>query len=162
MLIALLVVDTRNEHVRVFIRRVAINDSAARIRRNRKLLCVCNSCFAEQRRIDPVIYKRSTQGHRASAVTCRGSKGRKVTCKHFRRRNDGSQIRRVLSHPRALVAAEEEQLVLHDRAANRSTELVTLDRVAPGGKGVSRIEFSVANEFKQNAVEIIRSRFRDK
>ena len=56
---------------------------------------------------------------------------------------------------RALIAAEEEQFVLHDRPADRSAELVALDRIASCSECVAGVEFSVSDEFKQIAVKFI-------
>ena len=61
---------------------------------------------------------------------------------------------------RALVSGEEEQLVLHDRPADRAAELVALDRVALGRKRIPRIEDSIPHEFEQIAMKLVRSRFR--
>ena len=66
----------------------------------------------------------------------------------------------ILAECRSLIAAEEEQFVLHDRPASRSAELVALDRVASGRKEIPRIEFSVTNEFEQIAVKFIRAGLR--
>src|SRR5215831_20908263 len=46
-----------------------------------------------------------------------------------------------VADPRALVAAEEEESVFDDRAAERSAELIPFQLVAAGGKETSRVEF---------------------
>src|SRR5439155_18968824 len=59
-----------------------------------------------------------------------------------------------------LVAGKEKYLVFRDRTADRAAELVALDRVASGREYFSRIEFSVADELEQIAMERVRARFR--
>ena len=60
---------------------------------------------------------------------------------------------------RALNAAEVEHLVLHDRSADRSPELIQPVRRLGGSRAVSeeirRIELIVAQEFEQRAVKIV-------
>ena len=60
-----------------------------------------------------------------------------------------------------MVTAEEKQLILHYRAAQRSAELVAFDAVALGCERISGIEGAVPHKLKQVAMNIIRARFRD-
>ena len=90
-------------------------------------------------------------------VAGRRSESRKVAGQHRCRRNERNSVGWILANRRALVSAEEKQFVLHDRPADRSTELVALDRVALRCKGVPRIEHSIAHELKQIAVKLVRS-----
>ena len=55
---------------------------------------------------------------------------------------------RVLTESRALVPAEEEQLVLDYRSADRSAELVALQRAALRRKITPRIEQIIAYKFE--------------
>ena len=57
-------------------------------------------------------------------------------------------------------AAEEKQLVLHDRPANDAAKLIALHRIAIARKCIAGIEDSVANELEHTAMELIRARFR--
>ena len=61
----------------------------------------------------------------------------------------------------SLVSSKEEQLVLQDRSAQRSAELVPLEVVAFQRKKVSGIESVIANELKCVAVKFIRARLRN-
>ena len=61
----------------------------------------------------------------------------------------------------ALIAAEEEQLVLDDGAADDAAELIALQRVAVGGEIVLGVEVVVAEEVEDRAVEGIGSGARD-
>ena len=72
-------------------------------------------------------------------------------------RNKRGVVRRVLTQRRPLIAAEEKQLVLHDRPADRAAELIALECVAARSKCVARVEHSISNEFKQVAVNFVRS-----
>jgi hypothetical protein len=56
---------------------------------------------------------------------------------------------------------EKEELVPNDRTAQRSAELVTLQRVALQSKKVSSVESVIADELKHVAVELVRAGFRN-
>jgi hypothetical protein len=69
---------------------------------------------------------------------------------------------------RALIAGEEEQLVVRDRATQRPAELVAQQPIvlalaigADAGKRAVRVEPPVAQELECVAVEPIGARFRD-
>ena len=57
-----------------------------------------------------------------------------------------------------LVAAEEEQLVLEHRAAERPAELVALEAVARRREEVARVEVVVADELEGVAAERVGAR----
>ncbi len=61
----------------------------------------------------------------------------------------------------ALIIGEEENLVLADRAADRSSKLVLVERAAGGRKIVAGIEIRIAQEFEDIAVEGIGPGLRD-
>src|SRR5207247_9512281 len=61
----------------------------------------------------------------------------------------------------ALIYAKEEQLVLYDRHAERSTKLVSLQRVPFRRKEVSRVKNSIPYKFKRIAMKVVRTRLGD-
>jgi hypothetical protein len=54
-----------------------------------------------------------------------------------------------------LIAAEEEQLILADRSAGGSSELIALQGIARGGEEIAGVQVPIAQEFKQIAVKLI-------
>src|SRR5207249_282240 len=60
-----------------------------------------------------------------------------------------------------LPAAEEEEMVVNNRAADSGAELIQPQLILAGGEEISRIEFIVAHELEQVAVELVRAGFRD-
>ena len=78
------------------------------------------------------------------------------SCK--RRNRDLARID-SLGQPRALVIGEEEDLVLADRAAQRSSELVLVERPARGRKVVAGVQIGIAQEFENVAVERVGAGF---
>ena len=64
------------------------DDSSAWIGRARQKLRERDSCFAEQRRIDPVVHEWSAQRHLAACITRGRGEGRKVTREHCCCRNE--------------------------------------------------------------------------
>ena len=59
---------------------------------------------------------------------------------------------------RALVRAEEEELVFDDRPADSAAELVALQRVLFGREEVARVQGAVAQELERAAVQFVRAR----
>ncbi len=59
----------------------------------------------------------------------------------------------LLPGARALIAAEEEQLVFANRSTDNPAVLVALERVLLGGEVVLRIHIAVAEELEQGSVE---------
>src|SRR3954471_2235515 len=60
-----------------------------------------------------------------------------------------------------LVVSEEERLVLHDRAAEPSAELILFQRLRLACEVVRRIERIVPQELPQRAVQLVRAGTRD-
>ena len=84
-----------------------------------------------------------------------------VTCQHGRGGNRGER-RQLLAKPQALIAVEEESLVLSNGTAGRSTELIALiSGLAPrGGKVIAGVEKLISHKLERAAVILIGSRFR--
>src|SRR5439155_8459584 len=101
-----------------------------------------------------------SQRDRPAGIADRGGEGRKVTRQHRGCRNELSLIARVLAESRALVPAEEKQLVLDYRSTGCSAELMALQRTAFRRKITPRIEQIIAYEFERITVELIRTRLR--
>ena len=64
-----------------------------------------------------------------------------------------------LTSPSALIVGEEKDLVLQDRAAESSAELVSFKRRNCGGKKVAGLQLFIAQVFVEPTVERIRSAF---
>ena len=83
----------------------------------------------------------------------------------FRRRGNAQQRAATRVAPRALIIAEVEELVLHDRAADRAAELVPLRQrdQPPAGirnrsrlrERISRLHVVVAQKFERDAVHLV-------
>src|SRR5579885_121558 len=84
--------------------------------------------------------------------------GAEIAVENRRRRYKADGLRRIAALPRSLEPAEEEQLVADDPAAQRSTELVALERVMNSGERISSIQIAVAQKFEQVAVEAVGAR----
>ena len=67
-------------------------------------------------------------------------------------------MRRSGTDRRVLIAEEAEYLILLNRGAESSTELVTTQRVLFGGEEIPRVEVAVAHEFEQVPMELICAR----
>ena len=65
----------------------------------------------------------------------------------------------IRSNPRALVAAEEEQLVLAHRSPDYTAELVSFERIARGLGGIASIKISVSQELEQIAMNLVGAGF---
>ena len=108
-----------------------------------------------QGRIQTVIHERRAQRDLTARITLRRCGSGEIAGKHCRRRYDQRSRLRIGPRKGSLIASEEEQFVLHNRPAEHASELVAFQGIAPGRKGIPRIEDSIANEFEQIAVEII-------
>src|SRR5207253_7237743 len=100
----------------------------------------------------------SSQRDRAARIAAGRREGRKVSRLHRRSWNVSERIGGILTDRCSLESAEEEQPVLCDRSADRSTKLVALDTVTLRRECVSRIENAVTHELKRISVKRIRSR----
>src|SRR5436190_10184560 len=136
--------------------RAAENHFAARILRSRHFAYELQRRLAEQRRVDPIAGKWSTQRDRASSVAGRRRKRREVARKHRDARNKRGLVRWVLTLRRPLITGEEEQPVFRNRPADRAAKLIALDRVAARRKCVARVEHSITNEFEKVTVDFVR------
>ena len=123
----------------------------------------------EERGIDPVVHKRRPQHDLPAVVAGRRGERREVAGEHRRRRHVSHVVVRRLIQVRALIAAEEEQPVAHDRPAERPAELVPRQPVVLSlavrpyrRKPARRIEALVAKELEQVAVEVVGARLRDR
>src|SRR5262245_16626879 len=104
-------------------------DSAAGVIGLGKFVRYIDCSFAEQRRIDLIVHKRCRQCDGTTAIASRRREISEIAGQHLRRRNKRYVVRRSLADRSSLVAAEEEKLVLLDRTANGSTELIALQTV---------------------------------
>jgi len=59
--------------------------------------------------------------------------------------------------PRRLESAEKEQFVPDDPVAECPAELITLESVVPGSKGVPGVHVAVAKELEQIAMHAVRA-----
>ena len=143
-------------------RGTAVDDFAARIGCAWQPPAKLQSRFTEQRRIHTIVGEWSSQRNRPAAIASRGCKSCEIARQHRWRRNERSLIRRILAERRALITGKEKQFVLCDWAANRSTKLVTFDRVTPCREGVSAIEDAVPDKLKSIAMEFVGTGLRDK
>ena len=77
----------------------------------------------------------------------------------LRRQRNRRRKGRAFAQARALVVAKNEGLVLLDGSTEKGPELVTLERLLALIEVVHRIEFVVANEFVDAAMDLVRARF---
>ena len=79
--------------------------------------------------------------------------GALIGCRH------GGNVAQSLTNPGCLVVAEDECLVFLDGSSKKSTKLISLKgrlrRRWRGGEIVSRVQYVVADKFKQPAVKLI-------
>src|SRR5262245_51154698 len=167
MFVAQLIVNAVHHLLGILIVSAAECDFAARIIRLRKFRRDVEGGPAELRRIDSIVHEGSREIDLTVGVACRRSDGGEVSRKHRRCRNVSLGVCRVPAESRSLVAREEEQLVLYDRAANRSAELIALQGApdlfpirAYTSKIRGRIEKVIPDEFEKVAVKLIGSRLR--
>ena len=115
----------------------------------------------EQRRIDLIVHEWKTQRPR-SRHTRHGERTAEIAAKHLRRQ-DGLVGGWRLNVLRNLGPKEKEQLVLPDRPADRSPELIALQAVVTADTAVlpfvekcDRIERMMAHEVERIAVKGVR------
>src|SRR5437867_10758992 len=137
---ARLIVELDHELELVFNVFPAIRQFPARAIRFRKAGRDFYRSRTEQCGIDTVVYKRAPQRDLTACVAGRRSEGRKVAGQHCGCGNKGPHIGRVLTEGRALIPAEEKELVLDYRTAGRAAELIALQRTAFCCKIISRIK----------------------
>ena len=112
---------------------------------------------AELRRIDAVVDEAAGQGSLCAAVAGRRGERGEVASQHRRGRRVADDRRRVALFDAALVAAEQEQLVLHDRRAQRAAKLIAVQIVLLRREVVALVEAVVAVELERVAVDLVRS-----
>ena len=100
-----------------------------------------------------------------AAIARRRGERREVARDHLRRRDELDVVRRQLTPDRALIRAEEEQLVSHDRPTECSAELIALQPIvlalAVGTdrrKRARRVEAVVAQELERGPGKPVRAR----
>ena len=152
-----LVIDPANHHATIFKTRVAKDDLSARVLGFRHFVRERQHRPAEYCGINSIVDERSPKRDLTPSVAGGRSEGREVARQHRSGVHERDLIGRILSHPCALVPTEEKQFVFHDRTAQRSAVLVSLDGVALGRKRISSVEFSVSHEFKQVSVKLVRA-----
>src|SRR5262245_6309799 len=103
-----LVINPPDGHVLVGVSRVAIDNSAARVRRGRKLRWECEPGLAEQRGVDAVIYERRPERDLPAGVARRRRKSREISRKHCGSRHKRNDVGWVLTCSRALVSDKEK------------------------------------------------------
>src|SRR5689334_27962 len=126
MLRARLIIDLAYELMLIVDVSAAECDFTAGITRFRQACGDFHSHGTELRGINAVVYKGSSQRNRAPCVACRRGKSRKVSGQHCGCGYELTGVSRILTKRRALISAEEEQLVLDDCAAARAAELIAL------------------------------------
>ena len=101
-----------------------------------------------------VIYKRRRQ-ITLSASASRRRDGGEIPVNHGLRRHKIDGRGWIRSFPRALVAGEEEQLVLANGPAEYTAELVSLERVARERVGIATIKISISQKLEQIAMNLV-------
>ena len=109
------------------------------------------------RRIDAIIGEGRSQRDLPSCITSRRGKTRPITGQHRCGWNVPGNHVPVRASSRSLVAAEEEEPVLHDGATDCSSKLIALQRVTFLSKKVPGVELIVAYELK-NSVDFLNCR----
>src|SRR5439155_12057908 len=107
--------------------------------------------------VDPVADKSAREGARGAAVARRRCKCREVAVEHRLRGDEAEGGRGIASLDAALVTAEDEQLVLDDRRAERAAKLIAIEAVALRREEVARDEVIVAQELEGVAVHLVRT-----
>src|SRR5215510_1692024 len=110
-------------------RTVSVHNSPARIRRFRPIRArhKVECSRAEQRGVDPVVYKRRSEGDIPPRLTLCRSKHAKVTPHHCVVWNEVLQVTWVFAARHSLISGEIKELVFLDRAADCSAELVAFN-----------------------------------
>src|SRR4029079_10432755 len=123
-------------------------DFAARIVRGRKsgLFEDIESYRRKLGRIDFVFFRsseRRSQDNFSGSHALSRRDGREVAGQHLRGWNETKALTWSGSLDRRLLADKKEQLVLDERSSDRAAELVPLQVVPSGRKGVSCVEDAV-------------------
>src|SRR5262249_23737706 len=149
----------RNFHVLALIASQSEVDFAAWVTRLRQPRRNFQREQTDQGRRNLVIHESLSgrQGQRTGPARGTGE-GCEIAPKHGRCWNVRGILRRIGALNGSLISAKEEQLVLHDGPAERSSKLVSLQRVAFGRKEISRVENSIPYKFKRIAVKVVRTR----
>src|SRR5204862_1691101 len=92
-------------------------------------------------------------------VAGRRGKRREVALEGCGSRDEGGVLHAVGSQRGPLIAAEEEQLIFHDRSADNSAELIPLQGIPLESEGVAGVQLSVPQKFERIAVKLIAARF---
>ena len=158
MRLAELVVDASNPLAHGAIRGLAVGHlSTFLIVRLRQIRHELEGRGAEERRTHLVVDIRRAKCDRRAAVALGGREVPEVAAQHRVGRHERDVARGDLMLVRPLIRAEEEQLVVHDRAAGRAAPLVArqpiinLLAVDDSRKRVDRVEPMVAIEFEEVA-----------
>ena len=152
------VVDLPERLVLRAVVRDAVLQPSAGIARDGHVLHEVQRHRAEARRIDPVVDEAAGERQLAAAVARRRRDRGEVAVQHRLRRHEADRRRRITVFDAALIAAEQEQLVLDDRRAERAAELIAVQAVALRREEVARVETVVAEELEGVAVHFVRSR----
>src|SRR5438552_16941847 len=124
-----LIVNLSHVLAEIFMKWLSKGNQSAGIRRLRKSGGDGDHGFVEECGINPVIDERSLQRNLPAGIACSRSDRREITGENRCGRNKLARIRCILPDRRALVAAEEEELVMNNRSAQRPAELVALERI---------------------------------
>ncbi len=124
---------------------------------------------AEPRRLDTIAGEGRRQRHLPAAVAQRG-RGRREVARQHRGGGDKRQVvGRRLDRPRALIGAEEEEAIPHDRPAERPAELVPVEPVvqplavrSDRGERGPGVEAAVAEELEGVPVQAVGARLHDR
>src|SRR5439155_26281597 len=136
--------------------RFTVYDPAARIRRRRKPLRSKFQCGrAHPRGIKTIVDEGRTQGNLTASVACRPRIGSEIAGYHRCRRNETDLIGRILAYGRALITSKKEQLVLYNRPADRSSELVALQSTVRRGEILAGIEEIIPDKLEQVPVKCV-------
>ena len=129
MLRAQLIVDAAKRLLLVAVRRHVVGDLAARISAARQPFDDVQGRRTELRRIDLVVDVRRAQRHLTAAVARWRREVPQIAREHRRRRHIRDVQGGTLLQDGALIRAEEEEAVLHDRPTQCAPELVALEAI---------------------------------
>src|SRR5207237_447408 len=115
---------------------------------------------AESARVDLVVHERRGQRDRTAAIARRGGVSAKVAGQHGRVRHISKYLGWSAPCFRSLESSEYEELVLHNRSADRAAVLIALQTIAAGRKRIPRVEDSIPHKFKEVSMEGVGSGFR--
>ena len=113
---------------------------------------------AVERRVDLVAREWRRQIDLAAGITSRGGEISEIARHHRGRWNVANRGARIRAGFRALISAEEEEFVPHNRSAKRPAVLVSLQRIPDIGKIIPGVELVIADKLKKVAMKFIRAR----